>query len=67
MNDTDIFESLFATTPEEVAKDTLRAIDRGLPLVVSGRMMRSAAPLLSSVPRSLFALIAKPNLSRPPL
>jgi short-subunit dehydrogenase len=66
MNQTDMFDNVFTTTPEEVARDTLHAIDRGLPMVVSGRMMRSAAPLLSSMPRRLFSLVAKPNLSRTP-
>ena len=66
MNHTDMFDNMFTTTPEEVARDTLRALDRGLPLVVSGRVMRGAAPLLSSIPRRLFSLVAKPNLSRTP-
>ena len=49
----------FATSPERVASDVLRGLDRGSRVVWSPRVLRYVAPILRFMPRGVFRLMAR--------
>jgi decaprenylphospho-beta-D-erythro-pentofuranosid-2-ulose 2-reductase len=48
-----------ATSPERVARDVLRGLDRGARVVWSPGLLRFAAPILRFMPRGVFRLMAR--------
>ena len=49
----------FATSPERVASDVLRGLDRGDRVVWTPRLLRLVAPMLRLIPRGVFRLLAR--------
>lgn len=49
----------FATSPERVASDVLRGLDRGDRVVWTPRLLRLVAPILRLMPRGVFRLLAR--------
>lgn len=64
MDHTDLFDTPLATTPDQVADDLMKALDRGRHSMVSGWLSRRLIPMNALTPRRVILKMMRPNLRR---